>query len=477
MFQISFNFSHIFLIILILISVINYTSSYELSEEKIESLNTLINTQMKQARLKTLGLIITTSNGTLYQNIFGENETITTQSPFILGSVTKSFTALATLYLNISLSQTIDKYSLDEYIDKEIAKDITISELLNHTSGLDAWGPKIIGEKGEFYYSNYGFALLGKIIEKQSGKKYSEYIQEKIFNPLKMENSHAEYNKDIVNSYDNFLGFPTEYNRLESEIGDGFILPAGFISSSIEDMGKYIRFYLDPENEKYISRLTEENIEVDYNLNYGMGLFIWHKNNQTIYEHDGETASFLSDLFIFPDLDMGFFLVTNTRDYFCQQPFYDFVNSIEAFLISDSFFDINDSAFLYTHFTIDTIIFIGILMPFIYLIITIVRKIKKIEYSWFNGVKGYFIFIIDVLLLIIAPIAIINCFYALSSDLKYTTITTRDIRFGIFSLFSLALLVFIVKLIYVFLFKKCLKKYDSIQENKIGDMNLDYVGV
>ena len=99
MFQISFNFSHIFLIILILISIINYTSSYELSEEKIESLNTLINTQMKQARLKTLGLIITTSNGTLYQNIFGENETITTKSPFILGSVTKSFTALATLYL------------------------------------------------------------------------------------------------------------------------------------------------------------------------------------------------------------------------------------------------------------------------------------------------------------------------------------------------------------------------------------------
>ena len=440
MFQISFNFSHIFLIILILISIINYTSSYELSEEKIESLNTLINTQMKQARLKTLGLIITTSNGTLYQNIFGENETITTKSPFILGSVTKSFTALATLYLNISLNQTIDKYSLDEYIDKEIAKDITISELLNHTSGLDAWGPKIIGEKGEFYYSNYGFALLGKIIEKQSGKKYSEYIQEKIFNPLKMENSHAEYNKDIINSYDNFLGFPTEYNRLESEIGDGFILPAGFISSSIEDMGRYIRFYLDPENEKYISRLTEENIEVDYNLNYGMGLFIWHKNNQTIYEHDGETASFLSDLFIFPDLDMGFFLVTNTRDYFCQQPFYDFVNSIEAFLIGDSFVWINDSAFFYTHFAIDLAIIIVIAIPLTYLVITIKRKVKREKYSWFKGVKGKIIFGVDLFLLIIVPVLIIICFYVVDSNVRYTVVTTRDIRFVIFTLFSLCLL-------------------------------------
>ena len=237
MLQISISFLPLFLIISIIL--LNNILSYELSEEKIEILNQLINEQMQLARLKTFGLIVTTSKETLYKNIFGQNDTITTKSPFIIGSLTKSFTALSLLYLNISLNQTIDKFSLDDYIDKEKAKNITISELLNHTSGLDAWSPKIIGEKGNFYYSNFGFALLGKIIEKQSGQKYSEYIKEKIFLPLKMENSHAEFNKDIVNSYDNFLGFPTKFNGLESEIGDGFFVPAGFISSSIEDMGKY----------------------------------------------------------------------------------------------------------------------------------------------------------------------------------------------------------------------------------------------
>ncbi len=237
-----------------------------------------------------------------------------------------------------------------------------------------------------------------------------------------------------------------------------------------------IQYYLNKESKEYISKLTKENIEVDYNLNYGMGIFIWHKNNRTIYEHDGETRSFLSDLFIFPELDMGYFLITNTRDYFCQQPFYDFVNSIEAFLISDSFFDINDSVFFYTHFTIDLIVIIAILLPLIYLVITIIRKVKKIKYSWFIEVKGKIIFIIDVLLLIVAPIIIIICIYTLDSGLKYTTVTTRDIRFGIFSTLSLALLVFIVKLVYVFIYEKYFKKYDT-KERRVDDLSIEYMNV
>ena len=60
---------------------------------------------MKLAKLKTLGFIITNSNDTIYQNIYGEIDKATPKSPFILGSVSKSFTALAFLHLNISLTQ------------------------------------------------------------------------------------------------------------------------------------------------------------------------------------------------------------------------------------------------------------------------------------------------------------------------------------------------------------------------------------
>ena len=196
-----------------------------------------------------------------------------------------------------------------------------------------------------------------------------------------------------------------------------------------------------------------------------------------MYEHDGDTRSFLSDFFIYPELDMGFFLVTNTRDYFCQQPFYDFVNSIEAFLIGDSFVWINDSAFFYTHFAIDLAIIIVIAIPLTYLVITIKRKVKREKYSWFKGVKGKIIFGVDLFLLIIVPVLIIICFYVVDSNVRYTVVTTRDIRFAIFSLFSLCLLIFLVKLVYIFIYNKFFRKYELLENKNIEDVNLDYMGV
>ena len=65
---------------------------------------------------------------------------------------------------------------------KKDAKDITISELLNHSSGLNSFSSSIISKRGTFSYSNYGYALLGKIIEKISKKSYHDYLDEKIFN-------------------------------------------------------------------------------------------------------------------------------------------------------------------------------------------------------------------------------------------------------------------------------------------------------
>ena len=466
-----------FRLVILLFSLFNIILNYDLSKERKESLDKLINEQMQLAKLKTFGIIICNSTHPIYEKIFGETDLVNEKSPFILGSVTKSFTALALLRAGIPLDKTIDQFGLDDYIDKDHAKKINVSNLVSHTSGIGIWNSKIIEEVGNFHYSNYGFALLGKIIEKESKKSYSEFMEEKIFRPLKMVNSHAKYNSDIIHSYDNFFGFPVKFGGIESEIGDGFYVPAGFISSSIDDMGKYVQFYLKEENREEVKKLTQEIVKVDYNVFYGMGISVWKKYNHTLYEHEGETRSFLSKLFIYPELDMGYFLVTNTNDYFCQQPFSDFINSIETFLIADSFAGINNDAFFYTHFAIDLVIIIVIAIPLTYLVITIKRKVKREKYSWFKGVKGKIIFGMDLFLLIIVPVLIIICFYVVDSNVRYTVVTTRDIRFAIFSLFSLCLLIFLVKLAYIFIYNKFFRKYELLENKNIEDVNLDYMGV
>ena len=467
-----------FIFLIFLISLFINSINYELSQDRIKKLDEIINSLMKLAKLKTVGFIITNSNKTIYQNIYGEIDKVTTKSPFILGSVSKSFTALGLLNLNISLNQTLNNYDLNDYINEKDAKDITISELLNHSSGLDSFSSHRIYNKGYFNYSNYGFALLGKIIEKESNKKYEDYMSETIFKPLKMINTHASYHPDIIDSYDFFLGFRTKYRNIESEIGDGFYVPAGFISSSVEDMGNYLRFYLNKseENQKYVKQMTETNFSVGYNLNYGMGMIIQKKNGQTIYHHNGDTNSFSSKLVIYPELDIGFFIVTNTRDSLCLGPREEFFEAIENYLILDSFDGLDNSSFFFNHFTYDIIFLFIIAIPLTYLIITIIRKIKLKKYSWFIGIKGKIIFGFDLFILVIAPIVFIIIFYTVNPTIKMAIDMIRDLKFIIFAPSSILFFIFLIKLGYFFTYNKLFNKYDLSNRN-IENMDLDYIGV
>ena len=467
-----------FIFLIFLISLFINSINYELSQDRIKKLDEIINSLMKLAKLKTVGFIITNSNKTIYQNIYGEIDKVTTKSPFILGSVSKSFTALGLLNLNISLNQTLNNYDLNDYINEKDAKDITISELLNHSSGLDSFSSHRIYNKGYFNYSNYGFALLGKIIEKESNKKYEDYMSETIFKPLKMINTHASYHPDIIDSYDFFLGFRTKYRNIESEIGDGFYVPAGFISSSVEDMGNYLRFYLNKseENQKYVKQMTEGNFSVGYNINYGMGMVIQKKNGQTIYHHNGDTNSFSSKLVIYPELDIGFFLVTNTRDSLCLGPREEFFEAIENYLILDSFDGLDNSSFFFNHFTYDIIFLFIIAIPLTYLIITIIRKIKLKKYSWFIGIKGKIIFGFDLFILVIAPIVFIIIFYTVNPTIKMAIDMIRDLKFIIFAPSSILFFIFLIKLGYFFTYNKLFNKYDLSNRN-IDNMDLDYIGV
>lgn len=436
---------------------------------------------MALAKVDTLGLIVTDKTKTIYQKIYGDTEKVKESTPFVLGSVSKSFTALGLLKLNISLNDTLDKYKLTDYIKEDDSKKITIGELLNHTSGLVSFGRKVVNEnKGIFSYSNYGFALLGKIIEEKSGKAYNEYMKEALFNPHGMNNTEAIYRDGIVDSYDTFFGFNTKYTGLESEIGDGFYVPAGFISSPIEDMGKYLRLYLDDQSDdykNYISQMIKGSTKVIYNDDYGMGMFVKTKYGQKVYYHHGATNSFSSYLVVYPSQELGIFMIINSNDMFCSTPVYELFNNIENFLAFDTIDGINSNLFVFIHFSIDVAFIIVIAIPLIYLIITIVRKCQKKKYTWFIGCKGITIFIIELILLMILPIVIIIFLYTFDANIRYALNNAKDIKFAVFTACSALILTFLIKLIYALVFHK---NYNSIGGNsskKIEAMDLDYMGV
>jgi CubicO group peptidase (beta-lactamase class C family) len=135
------------------------------------------------------------------------------ETRFRIGSMNKMFTAVAILQLveaeKIDLAAPLGTY-LTDYPNRRIAEEVTIHHLLTHTGGTgDIFGPdfdahrmelrtladyvELYGRRGpefdpgsEWAYSNYGFLLLGVVIEEVTGQSYYDYVRRQIFEPAGM---------------------------------------------------------------------------------------------------------------------------------------------------------------------------------------------------------------------------------------------------------------------------------------------------
>ena len=149
----------------------------------------------------------------------------TVDTQFCIGSMNKMFTAVAILQLvgqgKVALDKPIATYWPD-YPNRELASRVTIRELLNHTGGTgDIFTPeyqahreetrtladyvKLFGSRpvafepgSRMEYSNYGFILLGRMIELVSGESYQKYVQEHIYQPAGMMHTDSRPEADHV---------------------------------------------------------------------------------------------------------------------------------------------------------------------------------------------------------------------------------------------------------------------------------------
>jgi D-alanyl-D-alanine carboxypeptidase len=149
----------------------------------------------------------------------------TINTRFRIGSMNKMFTAVATLQLvqaaKLGLNDPIGKY-LTDYPNKDVASKVTIHHLLTHTGGTgDIFGPefdahrlelrspqdyvKLYGQRApkfepgsRFEYSNYGFVLLGAIIEKVSGQSYYDYVRDHVYVPAGMTSTASDPESQVV---------------------------------------------------------------------------------------------------------------------------------------------------------------------------------------------------------------------------------------------------------------------------------------
>ena len=315
------------------------------------------------------GVVLVAENGKpVYQKALGlANLELdvphTTDMKFVLGSVTKQFTAVLILQLVEE-----GKIKLDDPISKHISNyptsrgnDITIHHLLSHSAGLQHWGgvddfllskARLHYEKDsimhlfttleersepgeEFRYSSIGYYLLGMILENVSGKSYADLLQERIFDPLKMTNSFFSDSDEIIKN----RVTPYRYNFLTAKYDNAeyrdpsTTYSTGGIISTTEDLLKW-------DQALYTNQLlSKESIELLLKPNfdrYSYGFYVNLRGehaNLNIRWHGGLVTGYRSQITRLIDENKTIILLTNRRD----TDTYEITNKIISILTSKEY--------------------------------------------------------------------------------------------------------------------------------------------
>lgn len=278
----------------------------------------------------------------------------TPATTYSICSISKLFTAIAIMQLydegKLRLDDPIESI-LTDFKLKQQFKDsgpITIRSLLTHSSGLPReseypyWtGPDfpfptqdqvntklkdqqtLYPESTYFQYSNLGLTLLGEIVEKVSGKKYNDYVEEKILKPLKLTGTHPylpadEYGKKMAIGYS---ALKRDGTREPVTLFDarGITAAAGF-SSTVEDLGKFASWQfrlLEKGGTELINSSTLKEmhrvqwIDPDWTTSWGLGFSVSKQGNTTLVGHGGSCPGYRSTLQLDPKEKMAYSVMIN----------------------------------------------------------------------------------------------------------------------------------------------------------------------
>ncbi len=258
---------------------------------------------------------------------------------FNLGSMNKMFTAVAIAQLaqqgKLNFQDPLGKYLID-YPNPEVAK-ITIHQLLTHTGGTgDIFGPDfetnieklrtprdyitLYGNRSpafqpgsRFEYSNYGFVLLGAIIEKVSGQDYYNYIQEEIYQPSGMTSSGSYWKTEETPNM--AIGYTLVDDHLENNYK--FLpmrgSPAGGGYSTVEDLVCFAKALVSHAllTDEYTDLVTEGKVDMSRGGRYAYGFVDRFEEGVRWFGHGGGAPGINSALRIYPESGYVIVVMTN----------------------------------------------------------------------------------------------------------------------------------------------------------------------
>jgi CubicO group peptidase (beta-lactamase class C family) len=327
-----------------------------------DSLDTYVNRALKDWQIPGVAVCVVKNGKVVLMKGYGVKETGTTDQVdentlFMIGSNTKAFTATALAMLEaekkLSLDDKVQQWLPDfKLYDPWVAKEANIRDLLCHRLGFETFQgdfmffdsdlttvevrekmaklKPLYSFRGKWGYTNSAFMTAGEIIPRATGISWADFITARIFKPLGMNNSLA-LSKDIMTATNRSAAHTVVMGVLK-KIPYGNIdnlAPAGSISSSANDMSKWVMAQLNngkSDDKEIIPAAAIAATRIPHSILgdgghmfnkahfslYGLGWFLEEYAGRKIVQHTGGVNGFVTSVCLVPEEKLGIIVLTNT---------------------------------------------------------------------------------------------------------------------------------------------------------------------
>ena len=282
-----------------------------------------------------LAVAVVDAGGVRYLCTFGDCPDA--DAPFVVGSLSKSFTAVAVMQLVEQGAVDLDAPASRYAPGYDVPDEVTVRSLLNQTSGFGAYdslAEAADGELGEtfgtFSYANANYDLLGRVVEGASGEDYARYLDEHVLEPLGMASTTADPARaealGMVPGHRDWFGLPVADGFRHAQ-GDGaWGGPAsGYVASSARDMASYLRMYLnggmggdgarvlsaDSVRRMFLDRVPDPEGDTYYGM--GWTSFSWD-DGELVLSHDGQVENYTASMCLLPERGIGIVALSDAND-------------------------------------------------------------------------------------------------------------------------------------------------------------------
>ncbi len=286
-----------------------FGSTLPAEDDSAAAVDAYLRSEIEELRLPGAALAIIRNGSIEHLAAFGEADdsgrSMTPQTPVLLASVSKQFTATAIMQLveagTVELSAPVQRYlPWFRVADPVLSARITVEQLLHHTSGLPDTADNVVSDVlgddqdpasleagvralaavelrhppgAAFEYANTGYNTLGMIVEEVSGQRFADYVDEHIFVPLTMTHSHGTVSQSLADGgaqgYYSWFGAVYVPETIATPVG---FAPSAMLFSSAEDLAHVIQMNLQKGQYDGATVLSPDSVVTMRSSGVEMGL-------------------------------------------------------------------------------------------------------------------------------------------------------------------------------------------------------------